>query len=212
MSAVMITEEMLAALRKDVGTRLSEYRMAHTLGVEAMAVELAALYCPEKTMLLRAAALLHDVTKELSDEEQLRILLDHGVTLRQDERDCPQIWHAITAPRAIAERYAPFALAEVIAAVRWHATGRAEMTLTEALVYLADYIERGRTHGDCVAVRDAFFGAEPQSMPQTARNKHLRDVMLQSYEKTVGKLQGRGQGVCTDTLDAMAYLKQRTEI
>lgn len=208
----MITEEMLAALREDVRTRLSEYRLMHTLGVEAMAAELAALYAPEKIMLLRAAALLHDVTKELSDGEQLDIMAAHGVTLREDERACPQIWHAVTAPPVIEKRYASFALPELLSAVRWHATGRVGMTLTEAIVYLADYIERGRTYGDCVAVRDAFFGAEPQNMSQTARRGHLRNVLLQSYEKTVGKLQGRGQGVCADTLDAMADLKNRTEI
>lgn len=208
----MITEDMLAALRTEVSTHLSEYRLAHTLGVEAMVAELAALYAPEKIMLLRAAALLHDVTKEVPDAEQLDIMAAHGVTLREDERDCPQIWHAVTAPLVTKERYASFALPELLSAVRWHATGRVGMTLTEALVYLADYIERGRTYGDCVAVREAFFGADPQNMPLAARRRHLRDVLLQSYEKTVGKLQGRGQGVCADTLDAMADLKNRTEI
>lgn len=208
----VITEEMLTALRSDVAGLLSEYRMAHTLGVEEMAAELAALFCPEKEMLLRAAALLHDVTKELSDEEQLCIMADHGVILRKDEQASPQIWHAVTAALIIGERYAPFASTELISAVRWHATGRCGMTLTEALIYLADYIERGRTYGDCIAVREAFFGAEPQNMKQTARRQLLRNVLLQSYEKTIQKLQRRGQGICVDTLNAAEDLKKRTEI
>ena len=207
------TEERLSSLRDEVCARLSPYRAAHTLGVEAMAAELSALYCPEKTDLLRAAALLHDATKEWSDEAHLALLRERGVSLREDERACPQIWHAITAALNMeGGRYARFAVPELVSAVRWHATGREGMTLCEALIYLADYIERGRTHVDCVAVRNAFFEAEPQNMSQCARNKLLRDVLLLSYEKTVGKLQGRGQGVCTDTLDAMAYLKHRAEI
>ena len=207
-----ITEEMLIALRGEICAHLSPYRAAHTLGVEAMAAELAALYCPEKTTLLRAAALLHDVTKEWSNEAHLEVIKRKGVSLREDELASPQIWHAITAAAIIGEGYASFASAELISAVRWHATGRVGMTLTEALIYLADYMERGRTYGDCVAVREAFFGADPQNMPQAMRRRHLRDVLLLSYEKTVGKLQSRGQGICADTLDAMADLKNKAEI
>ena len=208
----MITENMLSALRREVATHLSEYRMAHTLGVEEMAAELAELLCPAQKNLLRAAALLHDVTKELPDEEQLALLRASGVALRADEQASPQIWHAMTAALVIPARYPDFADAALISAVRWHATGRVDMTLTEAIVYLSDYMERGRRFADCIAVREAFFGAAPQEMTARARRRHLRDALLLSYEKTVLKLQARGQGICADTLQAMADLKNKETI
>ena len=62
-----ITEEMLEGLRERVMRKISPKRFGHTLAVEEMVARLCALYCPEYTLRLRAAALLHDVTKELSN-------------------------------------------------------------------------------------------------------------------------------------------------
>ena len=207
-----MTEEKLTALRADVENRLSPYRMEHTLGVEQMVARLAALYCPEKTMLLRAAALLHDVTKELSDAEQLRIFADHGVMLRPDEQASPKVWHGMTAALIIPERYGDFADAELISAVRWHTTGRAGMTLCEALLYLADIIEEGRDFADCITLRHAFFDPVPEKMDTKARLRHLRDVLLLSYENLIPKLQARGSAVCLDSIAAYEDLTNRTEI
>ena len=68
-----ITVEMLNDLRRLVADEIGEYRMAHTLGTEQAVARLAALYCPERENMLRAAALLHDVTKELPDTAQAEI-------------------------------------------------------------------------------------------------------------------------------------------
>ena len=54
----------LTALREAVVNRLSQKRYTHTAAVEDMVIRLATLYCPEKIPTLRAAALLHDLTKE----------------------------------------------------------------------------------------------------------------------------------------------------
>lgn len=207
-----MTEEMLITLRADVERQLSPYRMEHTLGVEQMVARLAALYCPEKTMLLRAAALLHDVTKELPDEEQLHIFADYGITLRPDEQASPKVWHGMTAALIIPTRYPDFADAELISAVRWHTTGRAGMTLCDALLYLADIIEDGREFADCIALRHAFFDPVPGEMSTKARLRHLGDVLLLSYENLIPKLQARGSAVCLDSVAAWEDLKNRTEI
>lgn len=207
-----MTEQMLTALRADVEKQLSPYRMKHTLGVEQMAARLAELYCPEKAMLLRAAALLHDVTKELSDAEQLQIFADHGITLRPDEKASPKVWHGMTAALIIPKRYPDFADAELISAVRWHTTGKAGMTLCEALLYLADMIEEGREFADCIALRHAFFDPVPREMSTKDRLRHLRDVLLLSYENLIPKLQARGSAVCLDSIAAYEELTNRTEI
>ena len=61
-------EQRLDALRGELSSLMSPKRYAHTLGVERMAVRLGQLFCPEKIPQLRAAALLHDITKEESLE------------------------------------------------------------------------------------------------------------------------------------------------
>ena len=51
----MITEEMLADLRTEIGGGMSPYRFRHTAEVETMVERLAALYAPEDSLILRAA-------------------------------------------------------------------------------------------------------------------------------------------------------------
>ena len=197
----------LTALKRAVAARISPYRLAHTLGVADMAERLAMLYCPEKAEMLRAAALLHDVTKELDNGAQLALLAEASIALRADEQASPKIYHGITAPLVIARDFPAFADAAVLSAVRWHTTGRAEMSLAEALLYLADYIEEGRTFPDCVALRDKFFAANPKEMDMPARLAHLAAILVLSLEMTVNDLTAAGAPVCQDTLDALSYFQ-----
>ena len=198
----------LTALQGAVQTRMSSYRFAHTAGVVEMAARLAKLYCPEKEEMLRAAALLHDITKELPDGEQLKLLADAGIALRADELASPKIYHGITAPLAVARDFPELATKELLSAVRWHTTGRADMTLTETLLYLADYIEEGRSFPDCVALRHRFFDAAPQAMDMPARLAHLAAVVRESLAMTVRDLSSAGAPVCEDTLAALDFFEQ----
>ena len=203
------TKQELEALRQRVAAEISPYRMAHTDGVVGEIASLAALYVPEMTEALCAAALLHDITKEYSNEEQLALLAEQGIALRPDEAAAPKIWHAITAPAVIARDYPRFATDAVLSAVRWHTTGRAGMTLCEALLYLADYIEAGRRFADCVALREAFWSAEPQKMDADARLSHLYCVLLRSFDFTLADVEKAGRQPCLDTLAARQDIANR---
>ncbi len=196
------SEEALARLREQVKKTLTPYRFLHTVGVEEMVARLAAIYLPEKAPMLRAAALLHDITKEVPLEEQREIIAAHGLALRADEAASPKILHGITAALTIPAAYPAFADTELISAVRWHTTGRAGMTATEALLYLADYIEEGRQFSDCVLLRNLFFDAAPEKMEKAARERHLWAVILKSLDLTLASLAAEGAPVCLDTLAA----------
>ena len=95
------TEERLNRLRETVRARLSEKRCRHTLAVEDMAARLCALYCPEETEKLRAAALLHDITKELSVSEQVVLCHAYGIPISEDDLLAPKTLHARTAAAQI---------------------------------------------------------------------------------------------------------------
>lgn len=205
----IITNEMLQEARDSAGKCLSPYRFAHTEGVAAMAARLAALYCPERENELVAAALLHDITKELTGDEQLALFASHGVSLTKDERACPKIWHGMTAALVIPERFPNLATEAVVSAVRWHTTARAALTLTDALIYLADYIEEGRRHGDCVALRQRFFNAHPEKMTEAARRRHLVAVLVESLQLTMEAIRRKGEPICQATLAAYEYLKEK---
>ena len=204
------SESALDALRREVEKKLTPYRFLHTKGVEEMVARLAALYLPEKAPMLRAAALLHDITKELPQREQQEILAANGVSLRDDEAASPKILHGITAALLIPSQYPDFAVEELLSAVRWHTTGRAGMTLTEALLYLADYIEEGRTFPDCVLLRQLFFEPDPEKMEPSARLRHLWAVILRSLDLTLTGLREEGAPICLETLAAREDIAKKT--
>ena len=128
----MITERMLDELRESIKNQMSPKRFRHTAEVEKMAVYLGELYAPELISELRAAALLHDVTKEYPTALQLEICKELRIELDADAVYAPKTLHARTAAAMIPERYSAFATETVVSAVRWHTTGRADMSLKDS--------------------------------------------------------------------------------
>ena len=107
-------EEMLAALREKMKNEMGEKRYNHTLEVEKMAERLGEIYAPNMIMQLRAAALLHDVTKERSTEEHIAICESAGLEVSIGERKSPKMFHAKTGAIVIAQKYPEFASAEIV--------------------------------------------------------------------------------------------------
>lgn len=208
---VIISEKMLNDLRESLKTKMSGFRLAHTLGVEEMAVRIGEIYCPEKLNILRAAALLHDMTKELSPSAQAELFEKHGVTMSEDVKNSPPTKHAITAALEIPERYPEMADSEVISAVRYHTTGRADMSLCEKIIYLSDYIDFTRTYSDCKALREMFWSASPEKMGKKERELHLDRVVLACLEMTVEDLNENSRYVSRETLEARDHILEQME-
>ena len=198
----MITEEMLDALRESVAASMSEKRFRHTSEVERMVARLAALYLPQKENMLRAAALLHDITKELAPDDHLRLCALYGLSVTENDLGAPKTFHARTAAAEIPYRYPDFADEEIVRCVRYHTTGRQGMTLEEKLVYLADYIDLSRTFPDCVTLRNAFFNANPERMTEKERLCHLDDVLILSFDMTIRALLAENAPISPDTFEA----------
>lgn len=207
-----ITEEMLASLRERVMQMMSQKRFRHTLAVEEMVARLCVLYCPEQALCLRAAALLHDITKELDPDAQERLCRAYGIEVGDEERAAPKLYHAKTAAEMIRADFPMLADPTVISAVRWHTTGHAEMTLPEKLLYLADYIDESRTFQNCVILRRYFFGASPEKMSAEERDALLRETLILSFDMTVRDLLEEGRSVAVDTVQARnALILSRTD-
>ena len=196
------SNEQIEDLRRRVSSVISPYRLEHTFGVESMATRIGALYCPEKLDVLRAAALLHDVTKELSVEEQCDILRSHGLTPTEEQLASPATLHSLTASLIIPEKYSEFATSDVLSAVRYHTTGRENMTLCEKIIYLADYIDETRKYDDCIALREEFFAPKLDEMSMDELLEHLNRVILHSLDMTVSDLEEKGRIVSSDSLKA----------
>jgi nicotinate-nucleotide adenylyltransferase len=110
--------------------------------------------------------------------------------------------HARTAAALIPEEYPEFAEQEIIDCVRWHTTGRADMTLCEKLIYLADYIDMSRTFEDCVKLREFFMLAEPEKMSREEKEAHLTRTLVRSFDMTISGLLADGLPISRDTVEA----------
>ena len=127
------SEESLIALHNSVREQMSEYRFIHTAEVEKMAVRLGNLYAPDKLDILRAAALLHDITKEYGIDAHAELIERGRESLSALDRLSYKTLHARSAVELIKEKYGDFAYSEVLDAVRYHTTGRADMSVCNDL-------------------------------------------------------------------------------
>jgi nicotinate-nucleotide adenylyltransferase len=199
---VRFTDEQIDALRERVRASMSEFRFTHTAEVEKMAARLSGLYAPEDTDLVRVAALLHDITKEKNAEGQIEMLESFGEKTDALDRLSYKTLHARTAVYAIKRDYPEFADGEVLSAVRYHTTGRADMSLTEAIVFLADYIDMSRKFDDCVYLRNYFWDAEPENMSESDREEHLWRTIVLAFDLTLDSLTKEGGIISTESVEA----------
>ena len=206
---LIITDDDLSELREAIRPYLTEKRYLHTLAVEEEAASLAKVYLPEKENKLRASALLHDITKMLSLEKQLQYCGKFGIIVGKDDILSPKIFHAKTAASLAVEVFPKLVDEEIAGGIRWHTTGRYGMTLFESIVYLADYIEKTRTFGDCLKLREYFY-----SELESGRNKDevFTDTMIMSFDMTISCLMSEGALIDNDTVEARNYFLVRKTI
>lgn len=135
--------KLLRDLRKKMEKVQDGKRFEHTLGVEYTAAALAMRYGCSVTD-ARLAGLLHDCAKCLSDEKRLRICEKQGILVTDVERRNPFLLHAKVGAYLAEEKYKIRNKPEVLDAIRYHTTGREDMSLLEKIIFLADYIEPNR--------------------------------------------------------------------
>ena len=117
-------------------------RFAHTLGVEFTAAALAMKYQADVTD-AQIAGLLHDCAKCLTDEKRVSICEKHQIPMTDIERRNPFLLHAKVGEYLAREKYG-ITNPDILNAIRFHTTGRENMSLLERIVFVADYIEPGR--------------------------------------------------------------------
>lgn len=173
--------------KNHIRQRLGDRRYFHSLCVAEEAVRLADRYGADKEKAY-IAGLLHDVLKETPDEEQLKFAKEFGIILSDLELSAPKLYHSI-----IGSAYIKHILGvddeEIISAVRYHTTARANMTKLEAVLYLADYTSRDRDYDGVEEMRKAV-DESPEKALQIA------------LKFTVNELKEKGVPVHPDTLAA----------
>ncbi len=136
----------LLGYEKILQRRLSPQRMKHSLGVMKEAGELAQIHGADVKK-ARIAGLLHDMTKEYSEEEHFRLFEKYRLVLDSDLQANKNLWHGPSASVDITETFG-ITDPEIASAIRYHTTGKANMTLLETILYVADLTDETRDYDD----------------------------------------------------------------
>lgn len=127
----------------DVESKLSEYRFRHSRAVVKRALEYAKIYNVDKEI-VKLVAIAHDVAKELSDEEIDKYIKMYDIKLDEIEKLNSNLLHAKIGACICKDKY-QFS-DDMVNAVKYHTTGRENMSILEKIIYLADATEENKEY------------------------------------------------------------------
>ncbi|MBQ8217444.1 MAG: nicotinate (nicotinamide) nucleotide adenylyltransferase [Oscillospiraceae bacterium] len=183
----------LSWLRDKVMPYLSWHRVAHATGCESESVKLAMHY-GEDAELAAEAAILHDITKKLKYDEQLILCREYGIICDKAQLENEKLLHALTGAALAADR---FGVCEAVReAIRWHTTGKPDMSILEKIIYLADYIEPTRDFEGVEKLRELAY-------------ENLDEAMILGLEMGLEELSRCGIEPHKDSAEALNWYKNR---
>ena len=175
-------------------------RAAHSLRVAEVAAKKAGQLRMDERQAMKAA-LLHDCGKNLEMGDALL----QGFALPTQFGEVPaQVVHQFTGAY-LAQTQFGVTDDDILNAVRYHTSGRPNMSALEKLIFLADMVEEERSYDVVENIRSAFWSA------QGDKDTALDGCLLLALEQTAVFLRRIGQTVYPLTLDALQYYKQQTK-
>ena len=176
--------------------RLNDHRYYHSLCVADEAKRLAHLYGgnAEKCYL---AGLLHDITKNSDRQEHLHFFETFGIMLSDVEKNAEKLWHAMSGSGYL-KNILKIDDDEILDAVRYHTTAKANMSLTAKILYLADFTSKDRDYTDVNVIRalvdksldEAFIYALKYSIIDlTEHSKAIHPDTVEAFNQSVLKLE-----------------------
>ena len=131
----------LAWLREQSYPMLKPRRVAHVWGCEHEARRLAQHWGCDPD-LAAEAGILHDITKKFELSDQLLLSKKYGIINDTIETENIKLLHSKTGAAMARDLYG--VNDAVYESIRWHTTGKPDMSLLEKIIYIADYIEPTR--------------------------------------------------------------------
>lgn len=160
------------ALIEAVSEQMPAKRWKHTLGVMETSVLLAEQYGadPERA---ETAAILHDVAKYWPVERMKEIIVQNHLNVELLAYDT-SMWHSEVGAY-VAEKDYGITDPDIINAIRYHTSGRVDMSLLEKIVCLADYMEPGRDFPGVDKIRELA-------------KESLEEALLSGFDSTISFL------------------------
>ena len=134
------------------------------------------------------AGLLHDITKNDSPEEHLKIFESFGIMLSVVEKNAEKLWHAISGAAYVKYKL-EISNSEIIDAIRYHTTAKANMSLLAKILYLADFTSKDRNYPDVNIMRKLV-------------DKSLDEAFVYALQYSIIDLTERSKAIHPDTVSA----------
>lgn len=200
----MYSEQQLSLLRDKVRQNMHDSRFVHTLSVEREVERMGLIYLPECVSELRAAAILHDLTKGYRADEQIALCESLGIPVDASARQAPEVLHGLSAAKIIEKDLPLFATPNILEAIRVHTTAGVGMSVFSLILFVADFIEEGRQYTSCKVLREQYWTlvASDKSL------KPLYYAALQAIKFTLEYLNRENLLIAPKTLDAMQDLEK----
>lgn len=167
--------------------RLTEKRYTHSLNVADSAKKLARLYGYDEEIAY-TAGLIHDCCKDTPAGLQLSYMLENGVELSEYELGVAKLYHSICGSVFVKKEFG-IDNQDIINAVRYHTTGRKNMSLLEKIIFIADFISDERDYNGVEIMREKAV-------------KSLDEAIVEGLSFTIKDLIDQGRIIHPDTLDA----------
>lgn len=181
-------------MEKKLEKHLDEERYAHTLGVMYTCTSLAMVH-DQDLVQAQVAGLLHDCAKCIPSKKKLKMCEEHHISITQFEKTHPYLIHAKLGAWVAKHKY-DIHDKEVLSAITYHTTGKADMTKLEKIVYIADYIEPMRDKApNLTEIRRLAF-------------QDLDECMYMILRDTLAYLEQNPKDLDSTTRDAFEYYKE----
>lgn len=170
-------------------------RIPHVQGTEQEAVKLARRWGADVRN-ARRGAILHDCTKYYSMEEHLAICTEYGIPLDALEQKAEKLLHSKSGAALAKYRFGE--PQEVVDAIFYHTTAKADMTTLEKILYIADYMEPHRDFDGVEKLRELAY-------------KDLDEAVALGCQMSIEEMEERQREVHPNTAAALAFLRRGKE-
>jgi len=204
-------ESRLAEIRKALPLYEDARRMEHTMGVYRECVWFARKFglSEEDSYTVCASALLHDITKNLSEDEALAICVRYGIT----PPVASAVMHQYTGAPFAKEVFGEETVTEAVcSAISCHTTGKPGMSITDKMLFVADFTEAGRKYRSCRDIREYLHGEceKINKNEKTALSRLLNDTVKRIIGFTVTYLMEKGKQIDPDMILAWNAMVSET--
>ena len=186
----MISAEKYISFIEYLSSHLSKKRFYHSVSVEKECRLLAHRYGADDCACC-IAGLLHDVTRGLSLDEQLTLVNRYDIITDDFQRSSANLLHAVTAPAAVQELFS-INDADILDAIRYHTTGKPDMSLISKIIFIADF---------CEPTRQYSFSHEVRKLAHESIDKAVATAL----DLTITHLHEKNVPIHEDTLNAFAF-------